>query len=927
MSASDGYVVGVTKVVDHGPDNARWNLVIVGDGYRASELSDYHQHVLDFIDELRTTAPFTTLFCGINVHRIDVVSNESGADDPGCAGGTAVTANTYFDATFCTQFAGQPLDRLLSVDDGLALSVATTHVPLRHQVLCIVNSTKYGGSGGTVATCSVDPQANQIAIHEIGHSAFGLADEYGGNGSGTPAGEPAEPNVTRDTNRATNKWRALIAATTPMPSACDPSCTSSTCAAPATPPAAGAVGSYEGAIYSDCNTYRPLPSCYMRDYGPFCPVCSGVITQVLAPFQPAESITLVTPSISFLNVPAGMGGIGVTTHRAIRWDVVTCRALTFQITAGPTGGFGTPFGTSVVVTADPIVPAAAARIWLSYTSTSPGDSATGTVTVRCNETGQTWTINISANTIARPRTAVSLVLDRSGSMNDDPGDGTTKIAKLREAAQVFINVMLPDDGIGLVRFNQAAQRLMEVEEAGAAPGGTGRTNAIARITSSDLDPSGMTSIGDGVVNGRNMLNDAQATATPPYDGTAMVVLTDGMWNMPPSLTDVQGSITSTTYAVGFGLPSNISVPALTTLCSGNNGYLVVTGAITPDQSMRLSKYFLQILAGVTNAQIAADPGGVLDIYSEHRIPFWICEADFGMDLILLSPAPWAIDFQLEAPDGSHVDPGSGAAGANAAFVVTPKVCYYRCALPVWPAAPGGSHEGLWHAVLRIHKKYHRKYSYDVPSHSGRIPGIPYEFVAHTYSGLTFSAHVAQASYEIGARAALSASLLEYDQLPRGRATVWAEVMRPGGGGPDIVMMPASSGNYGADYVMAAPGLYTFRIRARGETMHGLPYEREKTLTGVAVAGGDRWTPDGPPRDVLCELLDCLRRSGAVDAEFLKRLRALGLDLEALLKCLGRRCRRPAEGREATGTPATATTALDPDQLIGALSAVIRRELG
>ena len=41
MSASDGYVVGVTKVVDHGPESSRWDLVIVGDGYqrqRADEL-------------------------------------------------------------------------------------------------------------------------------------------------------------------------------------------------------------------------------------------------------------------------------------------------------------------------------------------------------------------------------------------------------------------------------------------------------------------------------------------------------------------------------------------------------------------------------------------------------------------------------------------------------------------------------------------------------------------------------------------------------------------------------------------------------------------------------------------------------------------------------------------------------------------------
>jgi IgA Peptidase M64 len=452
MGSSDGYVVGTTKVVDHGPDNARWNLVIIGDGYRVGELANYHTHVQNIITEFRNTPPFNELFCGINVHRIDVVSTESGADDPGCAGGTAVTAKTYFDGTFCTPFAGSPLDRLLSVDTALALSVATTQVPLRHQVLCIVNSTKYGGSGGAIATCSVNVHANKIAIHEIGHSAFGLADEYGGNGAGTPPGEPSQPNVTRNTNRAANKWRALIAATTPMPSQCD-ACAASTCVPPAAPPPVGSVGTYEGAIYSDCNTYRPLSSCYMRDCGPFCPVCAGVIRTTLQPFQPAETANLVTPSISFTNVPAGMGGVGVTTHRAIRWDVVTCRSLTFQITAGPTGSFGTPYGTLVTVTAGANLPSTAARIWLSYTSSNSGDIASGTVTVECVETGQTgqtWTININANTTARFRSAVSLVLDRSGSMNDDSGDGVTKVQKLREAANAFISVMLPGDGIGLV---------------------------------------------------------------------------------------------------------------------------------------------------------------------------------------------------------------------------------------------------------------------------------------------------------------------------------------------------------------------------------------------------------------------------------------------------------------------------------------------
>ena len=282
MSASDGHVVGGEKVVNNGPDGSRWNLVVVGDGYRESELTQYRNNVQNFINVLSATPPYNELFPGINIHRVDVASDESGADDPlTCAGGTGATPRTFFDATFCSG----GLDRLLTVNSNLALSVATAQVPLRHQVLCIVNSTKYGGSGGLIATCSVHPSSALIAIHEIGHSAFGLADEYGG--STPPSADPPNPNVTRKTNRNDIPWKALINAATPVPSQCASGCAASTCVPPTAPPPAGAVGAYEGGFYSNCNTYRPLPTCRMRDLSSqFCPVCAGVIRQTLRPFQP-----------------------------------------------------------------------------------------------------------------------------------------------------------------------------------------------------------------------------------------------------------------------------------------------------------------------------------------------------------------------------------------------------------------------------------------------------------------------------------------------------------------------------------------------------------------------------------------------------------------------------------------------------------------
>src|SRR5262249_12421938 len=155
------------------------------------------------------------------------------------------------------------------------------------------------------------------------------------------------------------------------------------------PKAASYVGAYEGAKYFHCKLYRPQFDCRMRALNnPFCAVCQAVITNTLAPFKPAESLTLITPSIAFTNIPEGLGGTGVTTYRALVFEVVACATRTSRITSGPTGGFGTPLGTVVSVNANDADPVAEARLWLSYTSTTAGSSSSGTVTVTCDQTGQ-----------------------------------------------------------------------------------------------------------------------------------------------------------------------------------------------------------------------------------------------------------------------------------------------------------------------------------------------------------------------------------------------------------------------------------------------------------------------------------------------------------------------------------------------------------
>ena len=289
MGTSDGEVLGSTKIVDAGPAPQRWNVVIASEGYHSSEMAQFALDAQQFANTLLATAPFDRLRQAINIYRVDVTSSESGAKDPTKCGGTGAKPHTYFDASFCTN----GIRRLLVGNSGRVLKVVGKHVPQWHMALLAVNSPVSGGSGGAVATFSKASGAVEIALHEMGHTAFGLADEYeyyAGCGSDSghnehSGSEPSQPNVTTNKNRATTKWRSLIQASTAVPTTENANCAG--CDPQPTPVPAGTIGLFEGADYYHCGVYRPEFTCRMRNLNdPFCGVCQQVIVKKLTPFLP-----------------------------------------------------------------------------------------------------------------------------------------------------------------------------------------------------------------------------------------------------------------------------------------------------------------------------------------------------------------------------------------------------------------------------------------------------------------------------------------------------------------------------------------------------------------------------------------------------------------------------------------------------------------
>jgi hypothetical protein len=226
-----------TQTIKGRTDGKGVDYVIIGDGFKKDEIELFHQKAEEFSEYILNYDPVLSMQKNSwNIHIVDLVSKESGADNSNMPN-TPTLVNTGLDSYFnCYD-----IERLLCINQSKVNYIVNEYFPQFDKVLIIVNSSTYGGAGGDYATTSIHPEGKKVAIHELGHSFAGLADEYEYGETNPPTNEPQEANITINNDPNTVKWNKWLD---------EPN-----------------IDIFEGGGYVDHGVYRPTLDSLMRTLG------------------------------------------------------------------------------------------------------------------------------------------------------------------------------------------------------------------------------------------------------------------------------------------------------------------------------------------------------------------------------------------------------------------------------------------------------------------------------------------------------------------------------------------------------------------------------------------------------------------------------------------------------------------------------------
>lgn len=299
--------------LQNGPSHKKLDIVILGDGYQASQMSKFKADIKKHVDALFDVEPFKSRKNDFNVWVVET---------PGAVVGINKPNQGIFSRTpLSVSYGAFDSERYVLAFDNRAVREVASEVAYDF-IFVMVNERTYGGGGiyNLYATVSTDNKFSEyIFVHEFGHHLAGLADEYYTSAVAYEAGklelEPWEANITLMKDPDNLKWKNLVSPTTPIPTPWDKQRFDSLSYAiqkervsirkqklPEEVMEAlferekkeeiallskmqhyGKVGAFEGAGYNQFGMYRAEADCIMftRNHQMFCRVCQQTLNEVI----------------------------------------------------------------------------------------------------------------------------------------------------------------------------------------------------------------------------------------------------------------------------------------------------------------------------------------------------------------------------------------------------------------------------------------------------------------------------------------------------------------------------------------------------------------------------------------------------------------------------------------------------------------------
>jgi hypothetical protein len=205
----------VIAIENNGDPAQKVDLLMLGDGYTATEHDKFISKARDLTEQLFSTSPFKERRSDFNVWAIAPATAVSGVSRP--------STHTYRDTPLGATYDAFRSERYVLTTDNKSMRRIASSAPYDF-IEILTNTDTYGGGGiyGLYATAAADSDWNAyLVIHEFGHHFAGLADEYYTSSVAYEAPdsviEPYEPNVTALLDPDNLKWRDLVDADTPLP--------------------------------------------------------------------------------------------------------------------------------------------------------------------------------------------------------------------------------------------------------------------------------------------------------------------------------------------------------------------------------------------------------------------------------------------------------------------------------------------------------------------------------------------------------------------------------------------------------------------------------------------------------------------------------------------------------------------------------------